>query len=91
MPAGRMPERLFVLPLERALGSCRVAESHPFAGEARSHRQPHPALGEASYSADSASISSRLLAFTAVVIARRGLMISNLGLWLSGGSSPVAI
>ena len=32
---GRIPERLFVRRLERALGSCRGFA--PFAGEARSH------------------------------------------------------
>ena len=33
---GRIPETLFVLPLERSLGSCRGFA--PFAGEARSHQ-----------------------------------------------------
>ena len=36
-PAGGIPERLFVLLLERSLGSCRELPL-PFAGWARSHK-----------------------------------------------------
>jgi hypothetical protein len=35
-PAGRIPETLIVLPLERSLASCRGFA--PFAGGARSHK-----------------------------------------------------
>jgi hypothetical protein len=37
-PAGRIPETFLTTAQIASLGSCRVAESHPFAGRARSHK-----------------------------------------------------